>query len=490
MHHERGITIMLVLAFMGIFTLVLGAITSYSFMQARYGRALFAREQAFQIAEAGLEHFRWYLAHNPGILETGQGMPNPMSYVVEDPEAGRIGEATIMTVFNTSCEVPQYLDVYSEGRADRNPSFVRTLAARYTRQSVAGYSFIVNQNVWAGSDRVITGPFHSNGGVRMDGSNNADVTSSVATWICDATFGCDPTDNATPGVFGSGSGSALWRYPVPQISFDNIGSDYAMLKGVGYARGMYFSGTTTRSQGSSQGASHASVNATDRRGYHVRFNADGSVSVYRVSNTVGVSGYNANRVPQWGTDYDIIQNEHHVGTFTPPGDCPVIYMNSKTWIDGTVSGKYALIVADTGPFAADVILNGNLSYATTDGTSGLTVIAERDIRIPLVSPDQMSIRGIFIAQEGYFGRNYYTTSGSNQVPAQYDAYVERDSLTTIGTVVSNQRVGTKWLCGTPGTFCSGYETRTDSYDRVLAFSPPPFTPFASEDYEITLWREE
>jgi len=100
----------------------------------------------------------------------------------------------------------------------------------------------------------------------------------------------------------------------------------------------------------------------------------------------------------------------------------------------------------------------------------------------------MILNGIFIAQKGRYGRNHYTTSGTNQVPSAYDSYVVRTQLTTVGTIVSNGRTGTQWNCG--GLFCSGYETRIDSYDNRLSTSPPPFTPYTSLDYKFVEWREE
>ncbi|MBI5456703.1 hypothetical protein HY969_03090 [Candidatus Kaiserbacteria bacterium] len=479
-------TIILVVAYMAIFALVLGTITSYSFMQARYGRALFAREQAVQIAEAGLEYYRWFLSHTASVMQNGVGLETPVTYVVSDPETTRIGDATVSAIIASACGVPQYANITSLGRSDQNPSFTRTLLARYMRPSVAEYSHIVNQNVWAGSDRNITGAYHSNGGVRMDGTNNSDVTSAVSTWICDSGFGCAPTNNSAPGVFGSGSGSALWDYPEPQISFEGIGSNFSALRGYAYVDGILLSGTTTRVNGAQQGGSYSSVAASDQRGYRLVFNSNGTVSIYRVTGTSYVRGYN--NMLGWHNDYSIISSSVSLGTFTPPSDCALIYVNAKTWIEGTVSGKITLVAADTGSYSPDVIFNNNLTYATADGSTGLTVIAERSIQVPLVSPDTMTIRGIFVAQSGLFGRNHFTSSGSNEVPSQYDQYVSQSTLTTNGSVVSNLRVGTKWICG--GTYCSGYNTRVDNYDRVLALDPPPFTPAASTDYKFVLWREQ
>ena len=68
------------------------------------------------------------------------------------------------------------------------------------------------------------------------------------------------------------------------------------------------------------------------------------------------------------------------------------------------------------------------------------------------------------------------------------SYVKRNSLEITGTIVSNGRVGTSWSCG--GVFCSGYETRINSYDRKQAVDPPPLTPFVDSEYRFIEWREE
>lgn len=489
LHSSRGVTIILVLAFMAIFTVILGTITSYTFMQARYGRALYAREQALQVAEAGLEYYRWFLAHNPNNLTNGTGQPGPYEYDVVDPEEGEVGTASLSVVGNASCGIVGSIDITSEGTAHADPLYKRTLFARYMRPSVAVYSHIVNANVWAGADRVINGPYHSNLGIKMDGTNNSDVTSGVSTWVCDSSFGCNPTVNNAPGVTGSGPGSALWRFPVPQIDFPGMATNFGSLRGYAYVDGILLSPTTTRVDGVQQGAQYSSVGGSQQRGYHLIFRSDGTVDIYRVTATDSVRGYDS--ISGWHDDYSIINTQVYIGRFTPPADCSIIYSDAKVWIEGTISGKITLVAADTGSFTPDITFgNNDLDYATFDGTTGFTAIAERSIYIPLLVPSDMTVRGIFVAQTGWYGRKHYRSSGTNSVPAQYSGYVLRDVLRTTGSVVSNLRVGTKWLCGSPATYCSGFNNRFDNYDRLLAFFPPPFTPSASADYTFVLWREE
>ena len=474
---SRGVTVLLVIGFMGIFLLILGTVMSFALEQGRYGRALYDREQALHSAEAGLEYYRWFLAHNPNNLTNGTGLPGPYLYTVLDPEGSNLGTASLTISGATQCGQVQWIDITSLGKSNLNPSFPRTLFARFMRQSVAAYSYLLNSNVWAGSDRNITGPYFSNGGVRMDGTNNSDVMSAVSTWSCDSSFGCSPTQSKA-GVFGAGTGSSLWRFPVASIDFAGIASNFAVLKG--YAQnsgGQYFA---------------PAAGGVNQRGYHILFKSDGTFDVYRVTNTTSVPAFSS----QFGwtaNEYSIIATEVLVGNYPIPPACSLIFVEDRVWIEGTVKGKVTLIAATPADPATtpDAYLVNNINYATNDGTTGLSVTAEGSVLIPLNSPDTMSIRGIFVAQTGHYGRNFYTTDPSfspynaNNI---WSTYVVQTSLTTNGTVVSNGRTGTSWSCS--GVVCSGYQNRIDAYDELQATAPPPFTPSATTDYAFQVWREQ
>ncbi|HWP61140.1 MAG TPA: hypothetical protein VN495_00875, partial [Candidatus Paceibacterota bacterium] len=299
--HERGVTTLLVIAFMGIFMLILAALSGFAFEEARVGRALIGREQALSVAESGLEYYRWFLGHNPGNLTNGTGGVGPYTYTVADPEtAETIGSASIKIVGNSQCGQVQSIDITSTGNSSTYPGFPRTLFARYMQKSVAWYSYVLNSNVWAGSDRTITGPYFSNGGIRMDGSNLSNVQSAVSSWVCNSGYGCSPTQNTAPGVLGNGSGSALWQYPASSIDFNSMAANFANLKT--YARnnsGLYFA------------AASGNVN---NRGYHLMFNSNGSVDVYKVTATTAVPSFSSTY--GWTqNEYSIIKTQTYVGNY-------------------------------------------------------------------------------------------------------------------------------------------------------------------------------
>lgn len=468
---QRGVTVMLVIAFMGIFLLIMGTITGYAFEQSKYGRALYGREQALGIAEAGLEYYRWFLAHNPSILVSGAGLTSPYTYTVSDPEGGTLGSATVTATANLQCGIVQSIDLTSKGTSNLNPGFPRTIAVRHMRPSVAQYSYLLNGNVWFGGSNVGAGPYFSNGGIRMDGQNGSStVSSSVATWTCTPSFGCSPSQSK-PGVWGSGN-STLWQYPVASIDFNGMTTNLSTLKGYAQASGLYFY--------------DASVSGVASKGFHLVLNSNGTITVYKVTGTTGINNSYHIDDGQFYTDYDIIANQTLLGTYTPPSTCSLIYVQGTLWIDGTASGKYTVVAADPSTsFDPDALLSGNISYATADGSTGLTVIAEHSVRVPLDSSDTFSMRGVFVASNGYFGRDYYDPGS---IPSAYASYALQSQITITGSIVSKN---TPVLCWSDGTQCvQGYTNRTNAYDRILAFQPPPFTPVISTDYSFVLWREQ
>ena len=97
----------------------------------------------------------------------------------------------------------------------------------------------------------------------------------------------------------------------------------------------------------------------------------------------------------------------------------------------------------------------------------------------------MTANGLFIAQNGRFGRNHYDTAF---LTSSLDPFVLRNSLTRFGSVISNGRVGTRWTSG--GTTVSGFENRITSFDQNQVDDPPPLTPETSDVYNFEDWRQD
>lgn len=465
----RGYLMLTAIIFGTVILTVLGALSSFILTQNHAQSYASSRSKALAMAEAGLEYYRWRLAHFPNDLQNGTGGPGPYTISYEDPEGGTAGSYEISVTGNTTCSQVTSIDIASTGAPNDGSGVKRTVYGRYAQPTVAQYSYVVNDTVWAGSDRVINGPYHSNGGIRMDGTANAPVTSSLASWLCTSSFGCSPSATKD-GVWGSGPNSDLWNYPTPQVDFAAISADFSSLKSKAQESGIYFPRYSTGNSNSS----------AYYKGYHLVFNANGTVTVYRVTATTARDVTPINSADS-DTDRTLISNETIYATYSIPSSCGLIFVEDHAWIEGVIPAKVTVVaanVADTG-IAPNLILPDNLTYANT--ASGLTAIAENNVLIAADSPQNMVLNGIFVAQEGAFGRNYFGCPSS---------YEPRTSLTLHGTTVSNKRTGTKWVNGCSSGSDAGYQTRTDSYDRRLATDPPAFTPVISTDYQFVEWREE
>jgi Tfp pilus assembly protein PilX len=475
-HTTSGYLLIFVLVFGSIFFLMASGFIGYVVTQSQVTTSKYHREQALDIAEAGLDYYKWFLAHYPNDVTNGTATSGPYIHTYSDPEGAAIGEFSLTIASSTACGSVYAIDITSVGHTYASPSTTRTVYGRYARPTVSEYAYIINSNVWAGADRTIIGPYHSNGVIRMDGTNLSTVTSGQETWTCDGSMPCAPggTGTVKNGVYGSGVNSALWSYPSTPINFTGLTVDLA---------GM---------QAKAQTGGGRYIGPSGNYGYRIVFKTNGTFDVHRVTATTLYWGYTTEA--GWVQERHVISGSSFVANYAIPTSCSVIYVEDKVWLEGVVNGKVTIAAADvdTAGVNPSIILNENITY--TSATSGLLAIGEQDVLVGLNVPATMTLNGIFAAQNGRFGRNHYCQNecepghgGSEGLPAALDPYVTRTTLTVNGTIVSNGREGTKWTSG--GVFISGFNTRNNSYDRRLVADPPPLTPEVSDTYEFIEWRE-
>lgn len=471
---QAGYLVVLLLVFGAVFFTIFTAFMGFTITGKKVSNAKLNSEQSLQIAEAGLAYYKWFLSHNPDNITNATTTPGPYVIAYSDPEGSAIGEYSLAVDGNLACGAVTSIDITSTANTYAEPSIKRTVFARYARPNVAEYSHIVNANVWAGPDRQIYGPYHSNGFVRMDGTNNSKVTSGQTSGQCQDIDVCTSSvppfaSNTTVvnGVFGAGPRPDLWSSPTPPISFTGVTVDLSNIQTKATTGGgKYFA--------NSGGG-----------GYYVVFNSNGTYTVSQIKQSKAQGN-------AYGHAKNFLNSSKLIGTYSVPASCSVIFFEDDIWIEGVVSGKVTIAAADLDTAGVDptITIIGNLTYANTD--SGLLAIAEKDVLIGLDVPDDMFISGIFIAQTGWFGRKHFSTYYSNSattvnISNSLSQDIYKNSLTTTGTVVSNGRVGTKWTCS--GVYCSGFNYRYDYYDRGLAIDPPPLTPKTSDNYQFIEWRE-
>lgn len=470
---SRGIIITLVLVFGSLFLFMLAALLGMILSQAKFSLQRAAWENSLMIAEAGADYYSWKLLHNPSDLQDGQ-------YDFYDNEGKMVGQFSLQITPKNVCGQTLGIQVLSTGSTTRYPNVERRVRLKYAATSVAEYSYLLDDAVWAGGDRQIFGKYHSNKGVRIDGTHNSLVTSAATTWLCTSSFGCSasscPTgcskqgnDCLCPGVFGASSSSDLWQYPVPPFDFNALTTNLAQMKTLAQSSGKYYgSSKNFNSQG---------------KGYHLILKSNGKFDLKIITSLGQSYGYSLEE--GWHWDYHIIQSEVNqdldVSLSTA---CGLIFLEDNLWIEGATKGKLTVAAANLIDANQDVgvVFNNNLTYATLDGSDSLALVTEKDFLVPLYSPGDMILAGVFVSQKGKsVSRNHYDCSW-------YPADCKKNSLLVYGSVVSKGRVGTKWVYS-DSSWASGYSSRSDYFDHRLANDPPPLLPSVSTDLRLISWEE-
>lgn len=453
---ERGDILPVILVFLALIMMLFVGVLNFLLVQQRAGFDESYREQAFDAAEAGLQYYRWRLAHAPTDYDSTTTIDQDLT----DPQGGVIGHYTLAITPPDTCGSP--VTVTSTGWAMAAPQIKRELQVQLGQPSLAQYAFLVNSTIWFGSASNTLGPIHANGGVRMDGTQNAITTSAKATYQCGAETGCNPSQQK-PGVWGLGPGGSqgLWSFPVPPVDFNGLTVDLSQLKSIAQSAGTYYG-------------------PSSHYGYEVTLKQNDTYEVRDVTKLYNsVTAWNGSG---WVSTADQIKQTNLLGTYPLPEDtCDqshvLFFEDGKIWVDGVTRSKVTIAAAqfpDNPSTNSTIIINGDITNPNPK-QSQIALIAQKDVRIPLASPNNLEIDAVMIAQKGRFIRWYYDSSYSSSL---------RNSLEVVGTIVSNTPSVVAW--GNP--VISGYQDRNYSFNSNLVYNPPPFLPTTGET-KIIKWEE-
>jgi len=445
--------------------IILVSIMSFITSNIRYSLQIKAREQAFQIAEAAIGDYRWYLAHNVEGKTTSQiqafwdggtarGVGTPYEADYSDPVDGVVGRYRVEVIPPEAGSTIAI--VKATGWTYKYPTRQRIIQVRLRRPSWSEHTVMANDFMRFGSGTEVYGRIHSNAGIRFDGVAHNTVTSSVATYN-DPDHGggnefgvhthVPPTDPLPPTAVPSRSDvfEAGRTFPASTVDFNGVLGDLNYMKSeANSGNGVYFSG--------------AGVN---NRGTHIELRTDGTFRARQVRN------YNA--------AYSITAYNGSWNTYTIPDD-GVIFVEDNVWLYGTINDRKVTVVAADlggGPAPSVYILN-DIRYTNTDGRDVIGVIGQNNIEIAWASESDLRIDAALLAQQGRVGREHYTSKGYSPD--------NKSVITVNGAIATNLRYGFAWTDGT------GYQNRDLYYDNNLLYYPPPYFPTGTE-YEMDLWEE-
>ncbi len=473
--YNQGQIIIQALVFGAIAAIFISGLISWFAISYKFSTHTFNREQAIQIAEAGIDYYRWHLAHSPQDFQDGTGAPGPYTHNFHDKDENIIGQ------FILNITPPplgsSLVTIESTGKVSVDANISRTITAQLGKPSFAKYAVAANDIMRFGEGTEVFGPIHSNQGIRFDGLTHNIISSAIADYNDPDHSGANefgvhthiaPIDPLPPSpvpsrqdVFETGR-----QFPVPAIDFVGITADLAQMKSDAQANGFYRAGSGSL-------------------GYHVVLRTNDTFDLYRVNSLVnppsGCTNYSAFQ-PGWGTWS--VNNQSLIGNFPFPTNS-IIFLEDNLFVDGQINTARLTIVAaffpDNPPNRRNIIINNDILYTNYDGQDTIGLIAQGNINIGMSSENDLRIDAALISQNGRVGRYYYRSpSGGSQRCSPFHV---RQTITSYGMIATNQRYGFAYTDGT------GYQDRFLIYDANLLYGPPPSFPLTSDQYVTISWQE-
>lgn len=461
---HRGQILVIILIGTAIFAVFSVAVLNWVSVNYRGVKNLERKELAFHIAEAGIEYYRWHLAHDPDDYQDGTGGSGPYVHNFLDTQGEVIGQFSLEII--PPPRGSSLVTLVSTGFTLAEPQNKRKIRVQLAIPSVARFAVAANDNMRFGSGTEVFGAIHSNKGIRFDGLAHNLISSSLANYddpdhtgpnefgVHTHVLPVDPYPPATPpprpDVFMAGR-----EFPVPQVDFSGFTINLANLKEIASTSGSYFP-------------------PSGDLGYYLRLNADGTFDIHRVVSLVARPSGCSNDTWSIASSTPLFPQSNF---FFP--DSGVIFVEDNLWIDGQINNTKLTIASAVFPEQestnSNIIINNNLSFTSYDGSAALGLIAQKNIQVGLKSQNNLRIDGALIAKNGWIRRIYYNSyCGSEYI---------RNSITLNGMIATNQRYGFAYTDGT------GYRTRIINYDANLLYLPPPFFPMVSDQYSIISWEE-
>jgi hypothetical protein len=481
---QKGSLLIQALVFGSIAVVIIGGLINFASVNIKAGRLALYREQALQVAEAGIDYYRWHLAHAATDFQDGTGAAGPYVHNFLDKDGNVIGTFTL--TITPPIVGSTIVTVQSDGRINTDPNVVRKLKVRLGVPSLAKFAAVLNDDVRFGEGTVVSGAIHSNKGIRFDGLANNLVTSALTDYndpdhsganefavhthvnappgsgVNDTFRAAEASPNSTPSrtdVFVAGR-----LFPVPAVDFVGMTTDISQIKANAQSSGRYLS-------------------ASGGQGYRILLRTNDTFDVYRVNNLLTAPNGCTNSQNQtgWGT-WSIRTtgggNETFIANYAIPAN-GLVFVEDNVWVEGQINTARVTVAAGRFPDNAatrpNIIVNNNLTYTNYDGRDVIALISQGNIHAGLRSADTMRVDAALVAQNGRVGRYYYSSSCGTG----YD----RNTITLYGMIASNIRYGFAYTDGT------GYNTRNIIYDGNLLYGPPPSFPLTSDQYSIISWEE-
>lgn len=478
---NKGIIILQVIVFAAVAITIISALASFTASSLKLSRATYVREQAFQSAEAGIDYYRWHLAHAPSDYQDGTGGAGPYVHSLKDKDGNIVGQFSL--TITAPSQGSTLVKIKSAGTSSIDSSYTRKILTQVAKPSIAEHAFAGNNAMRFGAGTEVFGSVHSNGGIRFDGLAHNLVTSGAATYTDPDSGSCgganaygvhtcvSVADPKSPNALATHADvfAAGRKMSQPIIDFSGFTSDIANLKTLAQTSDGFY----------------RDVSGAGFVGYHIVLKTNDTFDLYKINSWVPLPGSpntcttnSSNPLSlTWSINAQILQ-----GNYAIPIN-GIIFIQDHLVVDGQINGARITIAASLLPEPANttqyknIIINNDLSYTNYNGTDSIGLVAQGGVMVGMVSDNDLKIDGALMAQHNSVGRFYYTGNSCSST------YKNRSIISLYGMIASYARYGFAYTDG------SGYTTRNINYDANLLYAPPPNFPLTSDQYQILSWQE-
>src|SRR3989344_2335022 len=259
-NYQRGQLLIQILILSAVAVVLMTGIMNWAKVNIQASRQASERERAIQFAEAGVEYYRWHLAHNQIDYKDGTGVAGPYVHTVIDKEGDTVGQFSLQITPPPTGSTKVIIE--STGRP-ASSTVERIIRVEMAIPSLAKYATVANDFMRFGQGTEVFGPIHVNQGLRFDGLAHNAVTAAVQSMddpdhTGNNEFGVHTHVNAPPGsgvndTFRSNEAppttpvptradifEAGRQFPVPAVDFVGLTSDLSTIKANAQASGRYF----------------------------------------------------------------------------------------------------------------------------------------------------------------------------------------------------------------------------------------------------------
>lgn len=475
------------------------------------------RQQAFNVAEAGINYYLWHLAHSSTDFKDGQSTPTtpdptlgygPYTHDYYDINQKKQGTFTLW--IKPQGNGSTIATVRSIGTI-ANSNITRTIDAKIGASSFASYGLVSDSAFWFGNTETADGPVHSNQGIRLDGPNNDEATSANATYVPPGSLGGDGSSH--PGVWCSSSvtspvncntrSKSDWHYPVTSVDFNQVSSNLCDIKKAAFAADSATSSLANLSNACSQTpntrtAAYLPQRATNgsfslSRGYLIELNNSGTYNLYTVNSETDTN-----------STYTSALGESLVSSNITIPSSGVIFSEDNVWIrsNPTYHGRVTIGAGRLATnYNATISIADDLAYSVKDGSDAIGLVAEGDVLIAPYAPPAsgnftFELDAALLSQTGDVKYPLYYRSSSSRCTRGW--VNSNQKLNFYGSIATRQSWTWSWLIGShcgdsvysssAGYYISGFLNNTTSYDYNMLYAPPPYYPITG-GYEVLSFRE-